>query len=73
MTLSNPTSFEIVPASGGWRVHYLDTATGGARGKIILWSLVYPEIGDAYDVITRARAYTAAAPLVTPSWLRKAS
>jgi hypothetical protein len=64
--LTNPTSFEIIPASGGWRVHYLDTATSGAKGKIILWSLALPEIDDAYNVIAKARAYASTAPVVLP-------
>lgn len=56
--MKNPTSFEIIPVSGGWRVHYTNTETG----KIVLWSYAFPEIDEAWNAIATTRIYASTAP-----------
>jgi uncharacterized protein YegP (UPF0339 family) len=64
----NPMRFKIVPASGGWRVHYQDAK----NGKIILWSEIYSSLRAAEYAIFLTKTYAATAP-VDRSQIRRAS
>jgi len=64
----NPMRFKIVPASGGWRVHY----QSARNGKTVLWSEVYSTVRDAEYAITLTKTYAATAP-VDRSQIRRAS
>jgi uncharacterized protein YegP (UPF0339 family) len=55
----NPMRFKIRPASGGWRVLYVDAK----NGKIILWSQVYDTLRDARHAIWLTKTYAATAPV----------
>lgn len=63
----NPMRFKIVPASGGWRVHY----QSAQNGKLILFSEVYTTMAAAEHAIALTKAYAASAP-VDRSQLRRA-
>ena len=55
----NPMRFKIVPASGGYRVHYRDVK----NGKLILFSEVYTTVRAAEYAIFLTRTYAATAPV----------
>ena len=66
---ANPMKFEIIPASGGYRVHYTDAK----NGKIILWSQVYDDVRAADYAISLTKAYAATAPVDKTKIVRRAS
>ena len=67
----NPRKFEIVAASGGYRIHYKDKR----NGSVILWSEVYSDLPGAKRAIflTRLYARTAAVGKLWRLVLRRAS
>jgi uncharacterized protein YegP (UPF0339 family) len=67
--MQNPMRFRVVPASGGWRVHYQDAK----NGKTILWSQVYKNAPDARLAVALTKAWAKTATVVDDSALRRAS
>jgi uncharacterized protein YegP (UPF0339 family) len=56
----NPMRFKIIPAKGGWRVHYQSVE----NGKTIFWTQVYNDVRDARYAVRLARWYAATAAVV---------
>jgi len=54
----NPMRFKIRPASGGWRVLFMDAK----NGKIIFWTQVYNDLRDARKAIKLAKLWASTAP-----------
>jgi uncharacterized protein YegP (UPF0339 family) len=54
----NPMRFKIHPASGGWRVLFVDAK----NGKIIFWTQVYNDLRDARKAIKLTKLWARGAP-----------